>query len=252
MEMYIANIILSSLFGLGIANVGPVLFDKSEQGITDLTVEQIPANTEAVTFNANEISHVPAGYFVNLPSLYKIMLYLNVITFVDPYSFAGVPNITFLSLGNNNLVMIHKNMLSGLINLQVLRLLNNKISLIESGSFKDCSALTRLELKNNLLQTLHGSIFDPLNHPSYLSLFTIMNNPLSCDECLTWLKQADGNWLHVVDSSTTICAGPDDLSGYSWNNITTQDLNPTGKLPLISYYTFFSGRNSYFIITVLS
>ncbi len=225
MERYIANIILSSLFGLGTANVGPVMFDKSEQGITDMTAHQIPANTEEVTFNANAISHVPAGYFVNLPSLYKIMLYYNVINSVDAYSFSGVPNITFLSLARNNLVMIHKNMFSGLINLRYLRLHKNQINRIQPGSLKDCSALMQLVLDNNLIQSLPGSLFDPLNHPSDLSQFYIKKNPLSCNECLTWLKQADGVWLNILNPPSTICAGPDNLSGLSWDMISTQNLN---------------------------
>ncbi len=238
--MYIAQIIVVMIYKFCVitVDVGPVILDKSLQGITDMTSHPMLANTEEVRFGGNAITQVQAGYFVNQSKLVQIKLNKNRISSISDHAFAEVPSVTYIALYFNDLEVIHKNMFSGLYNLQGLRLQGNKIWIIEAQSFKDCSALTMLWLHNNLLQAISECIFHPWNHPTNLESFYIDKNLLSCNESLAWLKIADGHWITVKDPKSTICAEPDHLRGHSWNNISAHDLNPnaTGRFHLIIDY----------------
>ncbi len=191
--MYTAHIILTSLFGLVSVNIGEpvVVFDRHNQGVTDMTAHQIPADTDEVWFHRNSITNVPSGYFVNQPHLYRIRLQDNLISNITDYGFAGVPSLKKLVLHNNNLVVIKRNMFSGLINLKQIYLSANQISRIESGSFKDCSCLESMLIEDNFLQILPEEMFDSQNYPTNLQFFKVFNNPLFCNESLAWLKDAD-------------------------------------------------------------
>ncbi len=230
--MYTAHIILMPLFGLVTAIPGgSMVFDKHNQGITDMTAHQIPANTEEVWLHKNSITNVPSGYFVNKPDLYEIRLQDNQISNIAEYGFAGVPSLRNLVLYNNNLAVIRRDMFSGLVNLKQIYLSTNKIHRIESGSFRDCSRLEYMLIEDNFLQILPETMFDFQNHPTDLQFFKVFNNPLFCNESLAWLKDADGGWITVENAANTICTGPDYLSGCSWNQLSIDDLNfdPPGE-----------------------
>ena len=174
-------------------------FTFSNQGITDVTAYPIPAGTTQWNFAWNSISVIPLGYF------------------------ATTPTITVIYLGMNSLVVIEKHTFAGLPDLSDLRLNGNKINTIQAQAFKDNTALKRLQLNGNFLQTLPGPMFDLNNHPNNLK-FHIHGNLLQCDACLSWLKQADGNWLVLKNPDEIECVGPKKLEGRQWNELTTQDL----------------------------
>ena len=184
----------------------------------------IPENTEKIDFNQNSITHVQAGYFKNLPNIIEIHLYSNDIDKVDEWAFVEVASVSKIDLGYNQLMVIHENMLSGLQNLAWLSLQGNGIHTIEDRSFKDLTALTFLAMHYNSLKTTPQQMFD-LNHlPTGLNPFYIRNNPLSCDQSLCWLKQADTTWIRVWSPSSTQCDTPASLNGRTWDSITTADL----------------------------
>ncbi len=233
----------------------------------------IPADTEKVNFNGNDITHVQAGYFKNLSNLAEIHIVGNDISNIDDFAFASVPSVTFikirhnkmsvirenmfsglqnmdelsiqfnlihtieprsfktntaltiLALQGNSLQTIHKCMFSGLPNLAILRLYRNNIHTIDPGSFKDTMALTQLELDDNSLQNIPRFIFNPKNHPTSLNDFRILDNPLSYDQFLCWLKQLDTTWISVYDAPSTVCSAPGALSGRTWDTLSTTDLN---------------------------
>ncbi len=59
--------------------------------------------------------------------------------------------------------------------------------------------------------------------------FQISNNPLSCDQSLCWLKHANGDWIGMLSTEATICAGPVSRRGETWKTLTTlQVCNPPG------------------------
>ncbi len=200
--MYITHIFLITWFCRISAGTS---FTYSNQGITNVTAYPIPAGTTQWNFGGNSISIIPAGYF------------------------ATTPTITVIYLGGNSLTVIEKHMFSGLPDLSDLRLTNNKIHTIQPESFKQNTALTRLQLNNNFLQTLPETMFDINDHPNNLK-FHIHGNLLQCDACLSWLKQADGNWLDLKNPDDIVCAGPKKLEGHQWNELTTQDFQAGRKL----------------------
>ncbi len=226
MELYIAETIVVMLFHFGVitANLEPVRFDKSNQGVTNMTVHPIPINTEQVMFYDNAITCVPAGYFVNLSALDKVWLYGNQISSIDDYAFINIPTLTYMDFEDNNLEVIGRNMFAGLVNLRKLFLPHNKIHTIEAQSLKNCRALEWLAISNNLLQSIPQAMFDLLNHPCNLGRFWMENNPLSCNQSLCWLKRADWSWITVNYAHGTLCAGPDHLSGQRWDLLNIQDL----------------------------
>ncbi len=220
--MYISALFLSS--GLWMVTA-QITYHKNNQGITHMSNYSIPADTERVWFGYNSITRVQAGYFKDLSNLTEIGLQSNDISDIDDCAFSHVPSVTLIKHAWNKLSVIRKNMFSGLPNLAELRIQNNLIHTIEVGSFRQNTALVTLLLWGNLLQTIPELMFDPQNHPSGLSYFEIDGNPLSCDESLCWLKQFDTTWITVVLATSTLCTGPQAVAGWTWQNITTDDLN---------------------------
>ena len=187
--MYTAHIFLISWLIFGI--ITGLSFRKNQLGITNVTLYPIPLNyiIEIFSMYENSISDIPPGYFTAVPTLKTIILY------------------------NNKLTVIETHMFAGLSGLRDLKLHSNLIHTIQSESFKDNMALNTLELHYNSLPTIPESMFDPQSHPTALNYFFIYFNPLQCDESLSWLKQADGDWLILRNTHLIECAGPERLEG---------------------------------------
>ncbi len=220
--MYISLIFLSSWVCV-ITEL--IIYDKKNQGITNLLDYPIPANTEKVKFQQNLLTHVPAGYYKNLPNLTIILLQHNSILDLDDFSFFQVPSVTEIELHQNQLSVIRKNMFAGLPNLHKLYLSVNKIHEIQPESFRENSALRTLLLSQNLLQHFPECMFHGENHPVNLNRFEINNNLISCDHFLCWLMKADHTWITVYSASLTVCAEPVELNGTTWDMLTAHDLN---------------------------
>ncbi len=199
-------------------------FSKNSQGLTDLSAVTLPEGEEItfVSFQNNDLTRVPVGYFKNLPSLDILHLSTNEISVIEDKSFLNVPSITMLGIHTNQLREIKTHMFSGLVNLRKLYLHRNQINLVQPDSFKDLSSLNEFNIFSNQLHTLTESVFDALNHPSALYSFTLKENPLECDCLLSWLLITD--WLNVAYASNTICAGPSDMIGRQWNSLSVEDL----------------------------
>ncbi len=144
--MYFAHVTLLSLLCVISEQT---TFDKSGQGITDMTVHTIPGGITIVNFYANSISLVPASYFINLPSLAEIELGQNVITNIADSAFAQVPTVTKIGLYNNQLTVIREMMFVGLPHLTDLYLFGNNIHTIEHASFKQNVALTWVSVRHS-------------------------------------------------------------------------------------------------------
>ncbi len=200
-------------------------FDRSGQGITDVTLPAIPGGTTVVDFGYNLMSFVPRNYFKSLSSLIEISLHSNDITDIADSAFSAVPTVTFINLGWNQLTVIRKLMFQGLPNLEKLWMASNQIYKLEPGSFKDNMALYYLSLWNNQLENICESIFAIDNHPTNLYIFKIFSNALECNSALCWLLMAEAaGWITVYDQSSTECARPGALAGRKWDSLTEQDL----------------------------
>ncbi len=217
--MYVSLIFLGACVCVIMAQT----FDRSYQTVSSIVGHSIPQNTKRVHFQGNQITHVPSGYFQNLPNLVLIYFYDNDISNFDDSAFSGVPNVTEISFEYNDLSLIRKGMFSGAIHLMILDLAHNNIHTIQSGSFRENTALIRMKLNDNSLPTVNEAMFDLDNRPCGLNDFKMFNNPVSCDEHLCWLRLADGDWISVVDNP--VCNGPAGLSGRTWNSLTILDLN---------------------------
>ncbi len=224
--MYVAHIILLLwLCGLTVGST----FNKNNQHASNLTIYSIPFFTSIANFQDNKIRHVPANFFWNLPFLHSIKLFENLISTIDNNAFGKVPTVRTIFLQQNKLSVIKRHMFAGLPVLADLRLFSNMIYLIEPQSFKDNPALINLMLEDNALQKLPGSMFGLQNHPTSLNMFYAYSNPISCDENLVWLKNAEqaGGWITLNSPHRMICHSPPFMEGCKWNELTAQDLTDT-------------------------
>ncbi len=121
--MYISAIFLASWLWLVTAQI---TYDKSYQGITNMSNYSIPANTERASFDGNAITHVEAGYFKDLSNLTEIELQFNDISDIEDCAFSMVPSVTLLRIAVNRLSVIRENTFTGLPNLAELRIQNNQ------------------------------------------------------------------------------------------------------------------------------
>ncbi len=219
--MYLAHI---TLFCVLCIISEQTTFDKSGQGVTNVTAHPIPGGTTNFKFNDNFITFVPTNYFRNLSNLYSIYLQKNLISDIEDTAFSEVPSLRRVYLLYNKLSVIRKLMFSGLPNLSMLWLNSNQIHTIEQGSFKGNNALGYLALSSNSLATVNRSMFDPNdpnNHPTNLDDFYMFGNALQCDT-LCWVKQA--GWITVYRPDLTTCDGPASLAGCKWDSLTEPDL----------------------------
>ncbi len=68
-------------------------FDKSSQGISNMSDYLMPSNIKYVTFFNNSISEVPISYFTNCADLFQIIRSNNPISNIANYTFSGVPSV---------------------------------------------------------------------------------------------------------------------------------------------------------------
>ncbi len=111
-------------------------FDRSNLGVTDLLNYTIPVGTTDFIFPVNQITYVPAGYYVAIPTLVVIRLWQNIISNIADSAFSGVPGVEILDLTNNNMDVIRTRMFEGLWNIRELYISSNQIHTVETGSFR--------------------------------------------------------------------------------------------------------------------
>ncbi len=97
-------------------------------------------------------------------------------------------------------------MFQHLSNLQRLLLDDNLIEFVEAASFSHLTSLTQLTLNDNFLTTLGETIFNVNNPPSTLHDFRIYNNFLVCDNKMSWIMAADGDWLTLTSPELIHCS----------------------------------------------
>ena len=104
--------------------------------------------------------------------------------------------------------------------LEELYIGRNKLTSIKSSTFDSCTALRILSLNSNQLTVL-GKV--PLPPPASIA---IQHNPLICDSCLLWLKDAEEYGVTIRNFT---CNGPHYLQGRRFSDVTREELLPLGK-----------------------
>ncbi len=153
----------------------------------------------------------------------------NKIEFIADRSFEDMSLLTYLFISSNKLLYIGKNTLTGLKSMTNMYASGNDIHTIENMAFWEQDNLETLHLSSNNLKTLSKLAFDPNNLPTNLKELRLNSNPLECDCGLVWLKKADNSWVTVWSATTTVCTGPAELTGRTWDSLTVDEMINHGE-----------------------
>nr|AIO08187.1 variable lymphocyte receptor C [Petromyzon marinus] len=154
----------------------PETVDCSSKTLADVPTG-IPASTERLELQYNQLQTLPVGVFDQLKNLDKLYLTYNQLKSLPPRVFDSLTKLTLLNLGENQLQSIPKGVFDRLTNLQELRLYNNQLQSIEAGLFDKLTNLQTLDLQVNQLQSVPNGAFDSLGK---LEVLNINNNPWDC------------------------------------------------------------------------
>nr|AIY70100.1 variable lymphocyte receptor C [Petromyzon marinus] len=156
--------------------------DKAFHGLARLTY---------LSLNDNKLQSLPVGVFDQLKDLNELHLNINQLKSLPPGVFDKLTKLTVLYLNNNQLQSIPKGAFDKLTRLEKLYLDRNQLQSIPKGAFDKLTKLERLQLNDNKLQSVPDGVFDSLEA---MDRITIENNPWDC-ECasiiyfVNWLKK---------------------------------------------------------------
>nr|AIO08277.1 variable lymphocyte receptor C [Petromyzon marinus] len=192
----------------------PETVDCSSKTLADVPTG-IPASTERLQLNYNQLTSIPGkafhgltrltflglsdnklqslpvGVFDQLENLQDLRLGENQLKSLPPAVFDSLTQLTWLDLRENQLQSIPEGIFKTLTNLQTLYLSTNQLQSIPKGVFDRLTNLQELRLYNNQLQSVPDGAFDSL---AQLSDLRLDNNPWDC-ECasiiyfVNWLKK---------------------------------------------------------------
>ncbi len=147
-------------------------FDKSSQGMSNMSEYPMPSNIKYATFFNNSISEVPVSYFTNFADLFMITLSNNPLSNIANFTFSGVPSVGKVIIKHHELTYIEKYAFSGLINMVKLTLTYVLIHTIHPESFQDNINITELYLSWNKLTVIQKELFAPLQKLEILQIHT--------------------------------------------------------------------------------
>nr|AIO08175.1 variable lymphocyte receptor C [Petromyzon marinus] len=143
-----------------------------EAGKSDVCIcsSATDSSPETVDCSSKTLADVPTG----IPaSTERLQLDFNQLASIDAKAFQGLPHLTFLSITNNpQLQSLPVGVFDKLENLQDLRLLNNQLKSLRPGVFDRLTKLTWLYLSTNQLQSIPAGVFDKLTNLNRLDLDT--------------------------------------------------------------------------------
>ena len=205
-----------------IAAAQATYFDKSNQGIVNISAVIIPDDTVVCDFTENNIKTIPSNYFIGLSHLKDLWLSENEIYDIQPFAFYNVPTLKKLFLEKNKLEIVTSQMFAGLRKMEVLKLGKNFVHTVQLGSFANLKALRILSLAYNKLITLEMVVFEPKNYQSTVEL-RLHGNPLHCTRCLCWMM-GSGAWMKLRYQRKTRCNEPSRLAGRPWKSLCKLEL----------------------------
>nr|AIO08276.1 variable lymphocyte receptor C [Petromyzon marinus] len=168
----------------------PETVDCSSKTLADVPTG-IPASTEKLQLNYNQLTSIPDKAFHGLARLTYLSLNDNKLPSLPVGVFDQLENLQDLRLGENQLKSLPPGVFDSLTKLTILHLNYNQLQSIPEGIFNKLASLQTLYLSNNQLQSVPDGAFDSL---AQLSDLRLDNNPWDC-ECasiiyfVNWLKK---------------------------------------------------------------
>ena len=161
-------------------------------------------NLTRLDLSFNNISHLPADTFYDMPDLKSLNLRSNFITVLESGTF-GLSHLETLNLQDNKIENLRKQSFHGLESLQQLDLNENQISQLSVKQFRNLKNLRLLNLSSNKIRSLPKDVFEgtkleilDLSH----NKFTVVPSPsfLEVGYTLRNLNLAD-NFVDHLDST---------------------------------------------------
>nr|AIO08274.1 variable lymphocyte receptor C [Petromyzon marinus] len=154
----------------------PETVDCSSKTLADVPTG-IPASTERLQLNYNQLTSIPGKAFHGLTRLTYLELSNNKLPSLPVGVFDQLENLQDLRLGENQLKSLPPRVFDSLTKLTLLTLERNELQSIPKGAFDKLTKLERLHLQNNKLQSVPDGAFDSLGKLDYM---TLNNNPWDC------------------------------------------------------------------------
>nr|AIY70098.1 variable lymphocyte receptor C [Petromyzon marinus] len=154
----------------------PETVDCSSKTLADVPTG-IPASTERLQLNYNQLTGIPSTAFQGLTRLTLLSLNENKLTSLPVGVFDKLENLQDLRLTYNQLKSLPPRVFDSLTKLTILYLSTNQLQSVPDGVFDKLGSLERLDLENNKLQSVPDGAFDSL---AQLSDLRLDNNPWDC------------------------------------------------------------------------
>nr|AIO08179.1 variable lymphocyte receptor C [Petromyzon marinus] len=154
----------------------PETVDCSSKTLADVPTG-IPASTERLELNYNQLANIHAKAFHGLTRLTYLALEQNKLQSLPVGVFDQLKNLDKLYLGQNQLKSLPSGVFDRLTKLKELYLNNNQLQSIPAGVFDKLTNLNRLDLDRNQLQSVPYGVFDSLTN---LQTMFLDNNPWDC------------------------------------------------------------------------
>nr|AIO08267.1 variable lymphocyte receptor C [Petromyzon marinus] len=154
----------------------PETVDCSSKTLADVPTG-IPASTERLQLNYNQLTGIPSTAFKALTQLTYLSLQNNNLQSLPVGVFDQMKNLQELRLQDNQLKSLPSGVFDSLTQLTLLQLSTNQLQSIPKGAFDKLTNLDKLYLNDNQLQSVPDGAFDSLTKVEMLQLH---NNPWDC------------------------------------------------------------------------
>nr|AIO08265.1 variable lymphocyte receptor C [Petromyzon marinus] len=167
----------------------PETVDCSSKTLADVPTG-IPASTERLELQYNQLTAVPVNAFKALTQLTYLNLDSNKLQSLPVGVFDQLKNLNELRLNDNQLKSLPSGVFDSLTKLTILQLDYNQLQSIPAGVFDKLTNLNRLYLSNNQLQSVPHGAFDTLTNLQtlYLSENKLQSVPYGVFDSLTNLQ----------------------------------------------------------------
>nr|AGJ51102.1 variable lymphocyte receptor C [Petromyzon marinus] len=154
----------------------PETVDCSSKTLADVPTG-IPASTERLELNYNQLTGIPSTAFQGLTKLTYLTLGENQLQTLPVGVFDQLTELGTLVLQSNQLKSLPPRVFDSLTKLTLLALDNNQLQRIPEGAFDKLTKLETLYLHINQLQSVPDGAFDSLGK---LQTIVLRNNPWDC------------------------------------------------------------------------
>ena len=213
----------------GLDNLGNLRIDRCLLRLMP-PIADVKDTLHTLWITRNLITHIPAGYFEDLPQLTTLDLSNNQLPHFPDVSPIN-RTLHTLSLRSNYIITIPSFMVTTIfIALEFLSLRDNNIHTLPPSFVSNCPNLRQLFIAKNNLLTLDKSIFDVEG----AMILSLSGNPWRCDSALAWLcdldfmnHRMDGvvrqfktyGRVGIRDYVDLVCTGPRVFAGMNIKNL---------------------------------